>query len=69
MKLHAVQRKFSMLQPHNFAVVRFSRNFEGIRERFAPHDQRVLTRRLERLSDVLENVSLIVTNRRSFPVH
>ena len=62
MKLNAVQRKFAMSQTHDFARVSFGSDLEAIRQRFTPYDQGMITRRLERLSDILENVLLVVAN-------
>ena len=53
MKLHPVNRKFPMLQAHDFARVGLGRDLERIRERIAFHNQRMITSRFERLGQDL----------------
>src|SRR5450432_895739 len=69
MKLHSVQRQVPMLQAHNLAVIRGRGDLKGFRERWQLDDQGVITSRLERLLDSLEDPVVRVTDPRGLPMH
>jgi len=69
MKLHPVNRKFAMLQSHNFTVIGLGGDNERIRQTIAFYDEGMITGGLERLRHAFKNACAVVRNRGCFPMH
>src|ERR1041384_2602807 len=69
MELNAVDRELALLQAHDFAFGGLGGDFEIRRQRFATNDQRMVTRRFERIWKAFKDSSVAMPHRRSFPMH
>ena len=69
MKLHSVNREFAMLQPHDFTIVGFCSDDEGLRKAIAPDYEGMITSGFEGLRHVFKNTRAMVRNGGRFPVH
>jgi len=69
-ELHAVQGPSLVADAHDLPFRGPRGHFEvGVCPRFFFDDQRVVTRRVERIAEAGEDASAIVVDRRNFPVH
>lgn len=69
MELDAVDRELAVLQSHHFAFGSFCCYLKARRQRIATHDQRMVTRRFERIWEALKDPSALMPHRRSFSMH
>ncbi len=69
MKLHAVNGMFAVNEAHDFSLGGFGRDFQALGKCVPLHDERVITRGLERRGQSGKNPGIFVKDGRGFPVH
>lgn len=69
MELHAPDREVAVPQAHHEAVVGPRSDFEASREGLALDDERVVAGRVERIGQSLEEVGVVVEDRRGLAMH